>query len=144
MAVFSYTPPPTIRRFMLDDHFARFVIGPLGSGKSTGMFMELLRRAVEQAPDKDGVRPTRFAVIRNTLPQLRQTCLADMRQIIQPLFEYKIYENPPGEHEFAFTDTVVAREARLEIYEFLSRYLNPPQPKATQRPPRTPKQPDCQ
>lgn len=78
---------------MLDEHFARFVIGPLGSGKSTGMFMELLRRAVEQDPDENGVRPTRFAVVRNTLQQLRQTCLADMRQIIQPLFEYKIYES---------------------------------------------------
>jgi len=41
-------------------------------------------------------------------------------------FEYKIYEEIPGGHSFNRMDTRIAREIRLEIYQFLARYLNPP------------------
>jgi dipeptidyl aminopeptidase/acylaminoacyl peptidase len=43
-------------------------------------------------------------------------------------FEYKIYEDIPGGHSFNRMDTRVAREIRLEIYQFLDRYLSPPRP----------------
>ena len=43
-------------------------------------------------------------------------------------FEYKIYEELPGGHSFNRMDTKTAREIRLEIYEFLGKYLNPPKP----------------
>ena len=38
-------------------------------------------------------------------------------------FEYKIYENAPGGHEFNRIDTALAKQSRKEIYEFLARYL---------------------
>ena len=41
-------------------------------------------------------------------------------------FEYKIYEEIPGGHSFNRMDTKIAREIRLEIYEFLYPYLKPP------------------
>ncbi|OUC15137.1 MAG: S9 family peptidase [Alkalinema sp. CACIAM 70d] len=40
-------------------------------------------------------------------------------------FEYKIYENAPGGHEFGRLDTKLARESRREIYRFLAGYLKP-------------------
>jgi hypothetical protein len=43
-------------------------------------------------------------------------------------FEYKVYQDPPGEHDFELLDTEIAREARLEIYRFLARYFSPPKP----------------
>jgi len=43
-------------------------------------------------------------------------------------FEYKIYQEIPGGHSFNRMDTKIAREIRLEIYEFLDRYLHPPKP----------------
>jgi dipeptidyl aminopeptidase/acylaminoacyl peptidase len=43
-------------------------------------------------------------------------------------FEYKIYEEIPGGHSFNRMDTKIAREIRLEIYQFLARYLNPSKP----------------
>ena len=43
-------------------------------------------------------------------------------------FEYKIYTNAPGGHQFNRLDTKLAKESRLEIYRFLARYLNPPRP----------------
>ncbi|HET7710869.1 MAG TPA: alpha/beta fold hydrolase [Thermoanaerobaculia bacterium] len=38
-------------------------------------------------------------------------------------FEYKIYQNAPGSHQFNRIDTRLARESRREIYEFLRRHL---------------------
>jgi hypothetical protein len=78
---------------MLDESFIRLIIGPVGSGKSAGCFMELLRRAKMQAPDARGRRLTRFAIIRNTLPQLRQTCLADIQLWLGPMMTFKVAEN---------------------------------------------------
>lgn len=43
-------------------------------------------------------------------------------------FEYKIYQDAPGGHAFNRIDTTFARESRAEIYCFLARYLNPPNP----------------
>ncbi len=43
-------------------------------------------------------------------------------------FEYKIYQDVPGGHSFNRTDTKKAQEIRVEIYEFLSEQLNPPNP----------------
>lgn len=68
-----YDAPPTLARFMDSDAFVRAVVGPVGSGKSSCCVIEILRRASEQAPGPDGVRRTRWAVIRNTYPELRDT-----------------------------------------------------------------------
>jgi dipeptidyl aminopeptidase/acylaminoacyl peptidase len=40
-------------------------------------------------------------------------------------FEYKIYENAPGGHEFGRLDTKLAKESRRDIYRFLAGYLKP-------------------
>jgi hypothetical protein len=88
----NYTPSATLRAFMLDDAFFRVAVGPLGSGKSLAMIMELFRRAVQQAPDAQGVRPTRFAIIRSTRQQLVQTALADARAAFGPLAVYRVSE----------------------------------------------------
>lgn len=89
----SFVAPPTVGKFMASDSFIRLIIGPVGSGKSTGNIMELLRRSVEQAPDHTGVRKTRFAVVRNTLPQLKQTCLADIQALLSPIVNYRVADS---------------------------------------------------
>jgi dipeptidyl aminopeptidase/acylaminoacyl peptidase len=43
-------------------------------------------------------------------------------------FEYKIYENAPGGHEFGRLDTKLARESRHDVYKFLAGYLKPERP----------------
>jgi hypothetical protein len=89
----TYDAPPTISRFMLDSSFVRLVLGPVGSGKTTGMIFELLRRASMQAPGADGLRRTRFAIVRNTLSQMRQTVLRDIETWLGPIIHYKTSEN---------------------------------------------------
>ena len=49
--------------------------GPVGSGKSVACCIEIIRRALEQKPAEDGIRRSRWAVIRNTNPQLRTTTI---------------------------------------------------------------------
>lgn len=46
-------------------------------------------------------------------------------------FEYRVYEELPGGHSFNRMDTRQAREIRLEIYDFLARYLDPPRKLST-------------
>jgi hypothetical protein len=68
-----YQAPPTIAAFLSDNSFVRGITGPFGSGKSSGCSIEFLLRAQMQEPAKDGIRYTRFAAVRNTYPELRDT-----------------------------------------------------------------------
>jgi dipeptidyl aminopeptidase/acylaminoacyl peptidase len=43
-------------------------------------------------------------------------------------FEFKIYDNAPGGHEFGRLDTKLAKESRRDVYKFLARYLKPDKP----------------
>jgi dipeptidyl aminopeptidase/acylaminoacyl peptidase len=43
-------------------------------------------------------------------------------------FEHKVYKDAPGGHEFNRIDTRLARESRAEVYRFLAKHLNPPNP----------------
>jgi hypothetical protein len=71
-----FKAPPTITAYMQSNDRFRFIMGPFGSGKSSGSIVEIPRRAAMQAPSTlDGKRKTRFAVIRNTMPQLRDTTM---------------------------------------------------------------------
>ena len=73
---FTYKPDgETVKQFLLDDGFFRGLRGPVGSGKSVACCIEIFRRASQQAPAPDGKRYTRFAIIRNTNPQLKTTTI---------------------------------------------------------------------
>ncbi|OWT55262.1 terminase family protein [Candidimonas nitroreducens] len=73
--VTNYTAPPTIARFMASDAPVRLLLGPIGSGKSTGNIIEIARRARQQSPGRDGIRRTRWAIVRSTKQQLKDTTL---------------------------------------------------------------------
>jgi len=73
---FKYKPDgDVLKSFMKDESFFRGIRGPVGSGKSVGCCVEVFRRALEQKPNEDGVRKSRWAIIRNTNPQLRTTTI---------------------------------------------------------------------
>jgi hypothetical protein len=101
--VVDFTPPPTGAQLMLSDAFYRIILGPLGSGKTTTVLFELLRRACEQAPGYDGVRHTRFALLRQTLSQLKNTVLKDVIQWFGPLCDWRVSESTVW---FKFGDVV--------------------------------------
>lgn len=80
MATINYTPPPTVRDFIIHhkkgELFLDWILGPVGSGKTTGIFMKLAYMAGLQAKSPiDGIRRTRCVIVRNTAPQLNDTTL---------------------------------------------------------------------
>lgn len=62
---------------MKSNAYGRIIAGPVGSGKTVSCLMEVLRRALMQERAPDGYRYTRFAVVRQTFKQLRDTILKD-------------------------------------------------------------------
>lgn len=76
MTNFEYKPDgKVLKAFMKDDTFFRGIRGPVGSGKSVGCCVEVFRRALMQKKNKDGIRRSRWAIIRNTNPQLKTTTI---------------------------------------------------------------------
>jgi len=93
MRAINYVAPPTCGAFMQSKSFGRLLAGPVGSGKTTCCVFELLRRACEQAPSHDGIRYTRFAIVRQTLKQLKDTVLKDILSWLEGLVSYKVSDN---------------------------------------------------
>lgn len=81
---YSYKPVPTIAKFSENDAFLRALVGPLGSGKSSGCVIEILTRACAQVPGPDGIRRSRWVVIRESYPQLRDTTMKTFFQWAPP------------------------------------------------------------
>ena len=76
----NYTPPPTVRSFILHHEPARlffdWILGPVGSGKTTGNFFKLIyMMGMQDRSPIDGIRRTRCIVVRNTAPQLKDTTI---------------------------------------------------------------------
>ncbi len=75
----NYVALPTASKFHLDAAIHRFVMGPFGSGKTVMMFQELVREAELQRVFLNK-RTSRFAIIRNTYPQLKSTSIKTFQQ----------------------------------------------------------------
>lgn len=71
---YSYDSVPTIREFTRSRKFIRGLMGPFGSGKSSGCVIELVKWGARQNVF-NGKRRARFAVIRNTYRQLQDTTI---------------------------------------------------------------------
>lgn len=72
----AYSPEPTLLEFHQSIHkyVVAGVIGPYGSGKSTGMnWQSLFLAAKYMPPCKDGIRRAKCAFIRGTYDELKQT-----------------------------------------------------------------------
>lgn len=106
-AALRYEAPPTVSAFMDDDSFVRAIIGPVGSGKSSGSNVEILRRAMEQAPGPDKLRRSRWVVGRNTYQQLRDTTAKT--------FEQWVPDRLGSWSTSEFTFTMRFRDVRAEV-----------------------------
>jgi hypothetical protein len=89
----DYTAPPTLASFMKSDAYGRICAGPVGSGKTTACLMEVFRRSCQQAKAPDGYRYTRWAFVRITLKQLKDTVLKEIQNWLGELGEWRVSEN---------------------------------------------------
>lgn len=75
MPRFRFTHAPMCWEFLNEECFVTGIMGPLGSGKSFTCCVKLMKLACLQPPSPNGFRRTRWAVIRNTYPELRMTTI---------------------------------------------------------------------
>ena len=71
--VTKYQAERTTSFFHLDTSPVRGMMGPVGSGKSTGCCADIMAHSVTQPVDSTGRRRSRWAVIRNTYRELSDT-----------------------------------------------------------------------
>lgn len=92
------SPGPVASSFAKSKAYVRGLRGPVGSGKSVMCCIEMFRRACMQAPDERKVRSTRWAVIRNTNPQLKTTTIKTWRDWFGDEEWGKFNWSPPYTH----------------------------------------------
>lgn len=85
----------TLHQLVQDNSRVQIIIGPLGSGKTTTVIQKLLKLCITQKADKNGLRRSRWAAIRNTYPDLETTTIPDFREVFtDDIGEFK-HSNPP-------------------------------------------------
>ena len=71
----DYVASPTMVKFHNSDAFIRALLGPIGSGKSVACVVEMMLKSLAQEPNFDGIRKTRWVVVRNTYRELVDTTI---------------------------------------------------------------------
>lgn len=121
MTILEYTPPQTVKEFIKHyspgELFADWVVGPVGSGKTTGIFFKLVYMASKQEKSPvDGIRRSRCVIVRSTMPQLKDTTIKS--------FNYWFRDGQAGKWK-ATDNTFVMRFGDVEC-EVLFRPLDTP------------------
>ena len=80
----DYTPSKICKEFMMSDSKMRTLMGPVGSGKSVASTFEVIRRATMQKPNKQGIRKSRAAIVRETARQLQDTTIKTFHDWFPP------------------------------------------------------------
>lgn len=92
---------PVAGAYYLDNSRVAVIVGPVGSGKSTASCLRLQRHAYQQAPGPDGVARTRWAIVRNTKQQLKDTTMKTWWQIF-PEASYGPYHSTEMSQVWSF------------------------------------------
>lgn len=115
----DYHASKTMREFHASEAFVRSLIGPIGSGKSVACVMELVKKGLEQEP-YNGIRKTRWAVIRNTYRELLDTTMETFFDWFpKKLGEYSVMNSK-------FTLELNLNDGTKAHIEFLFRALDRP------------------
>ena len=93
-----YPPGPVAAQFLRSNAFLCGIRGPIGSGKSTASVMKILQHARMQPENKQGVRCSRYAIIRNTYPELKTTTMATWHQWMPKNIGRWVNQGPPTHH----------------------------------------------
>lgn len=100
------------------------IVGPVGSGKSTASCLKAARHAYEQQPftydNKDRIAKTRFAIVRNTRPQLKDTTMRTWF-LVFPEAQYGHREITDYQHTWKFRPQGYSHQIHAE---FLFRALD--------------------
>lgn len=100
---YDYKPQgPTLDAYIRDLSRRALICGPLGSGKTNASCWKLFRNICGQAPDRNGVRKSRWAAIRNTYPDLLGTTAKDWIDLFGDLGRFVKSGYEPPTHTLSF------------------------------------------
>lgn len=95
----NFSKSPTVWKFLQSKGFVRGILGPVGSGKSYACAAEIMLRAVQQKPSpRDGIKYSRFVVVRNTYPELRTTTIKTWQELFPEAVWGGMRWQPPITH----------------------------------------------
>ena len=96
-----------LAEFVTSNKFVDFIQGPLGSGKTHVLFARLMRHAQEQRKSTlDGFRKTRWAVVRNTYPELKRSTIRTWTEIVPEHIYGRMNWSQPPSHRLKFADVL--------------------------------------
>lgn len=122
------TPGPVGEAYLDDDAFVCGIRGPIGSGKSVTSVIKILGIAeLQPLSPIDGKRHSRFAVIRNTYPELKTTTIKTWHAWVPPDVGHWRDEGPPTHHilagDFDIEVMFVALDRPQDVRKLLSLEL---------------------
>ena len=95
----DYYATKTGSEFHLDNSFVRLLLGGIGTGKSVTCMMDIPKRAAEQEPASDGIRYSRWAICRNTYPELKATTIKTwLDWMPEKIYGKMRYDSPISHH----------------------------------------------
>lgn len=110
MAVYKFIAGTELCKFVTSNNDFDVIEGPLGSGKTVGACTRIMRHAMEQVKSPiDGMRKTRFAVVRNTHPDLKRTTIRTWLDCFPEHLHGRFNWGQALTHKIAFDDI------RLEV-----------------------------
>jgi hypothetical protein len=93
--------------FVMSDRDVDVIQGPLGSGKTHGLFARLMRHAQQQRQSTvDGLRKTRWAVIRNSYPDLKRSTIRTWNELVPEHVYGRMNWSLPPLHRLRFGDVL--------------------------------------
>lgn len=133
-----YRASKTLEAFHNDNSFVKCVMGPYGSGKSTGCCEEVVEFAADEMPPcTDGIRRTRAVFIRNTYGELEGTTLktwqtwnedlGHVKSLVKPPYMFHTFNDGKGIVELEIVFLALDRPdhiKKLKSAEFSIAYLN--------------------
>lgn len=108
---------------MQSDAFIRGLVGPFGSGKSSGCVWDIIQRGIRQAPGPDGIRKSRWLVVRNTYGQLMDTTIRTVHQWLPP---YQFGDWRASDHTYRLNAFSAPGDKQSAQIELLFRALDRP------------------
>lgn len=121
MPTYNCSDMPTIGAFFDSDAFIRGLSGPFGSGKSSACAIEIAQRGVQVPRGRDGVRRSRYAVVRSTSKQLEDTT---ERTWLSWFPAYQFGDWTPSKHNYTIRNLKGVGDDRGAEIEVLFRALD--------------------
>lgn len=130
----NYQATKTAAEFHASNAYVRLMMGPVGCGKSVADCAEVFRRAYEQEPGDDGIRRSRWGIVRNTYPELKSTTIKTWQEWFPENIFGKIKWDSPISHRlhlpnFDLEVIFLALDSELDVkklmsFEFTGIYIN--------------------